>query len=216
MPRPAPPPFRGRQAEAHRNDERILRAALEVFTDDRGAPMAAVAARANVGQASLYRRYPSKDALLARVCERGMAQIRDAALAVLHDSDDPWDALSDFLDWYLKSGTQRLAGLLGSFAPEEPLFDLARETNRAMQAIVDRVADAGMLRTDVTGADLTLIVTQITSLNADDPNRTDELRERYLTLALQGLSLKDATTLPGPAPDADELELPWRRTQRRT
>jgi AcrR family transcriptional regulator len=206
-------PLRGRQAEARRNDERILEAALEVFTADQRAPMSAVAERAGVGQASLYRRYPSKHALLSAVAERGMSRMREAALAALEATGDPWDALAGFLRWYVESGTPRLAGLLGAFVPEEHLFELAHETNRTMQALVDRTANAGRLRDDITGADLTLIVTQISTLAAADVERAAALRDRYLTLALQGLALRGAPKLPGPAPDAAELEQPWRDQQ---
>jgi AcrR family transcriptional regulator len=207
-------PLRGRQAEARRNDERILEAALEVFSADQQAPMSAVAERAGVGQASLYRRYPSKQALLSQVAEDGMTRMHEAALAALGAAGDPWDALSGFLRSYLESGTPRLSGLLGAFAPKEDLFELARETNEAMQALVERTAKAGVLREDVTGADLTLIVTQISSLETSDPERTAALRDRYLTLALQGFALRGAPELPGPAPDAAELERPWREQQR--
>jgi AcrR family transcriptional regulator len=207
-------PFRGRQAEARRNDQTILEAALDVFTEDLRAPMSAVAERAGVGQASLYRRYPSKEALLACVCQRGMTQTHEAAVAALAAPGDPWDAFAGFMRFYVESGTPRLSGLLGSFAPEPHLFDLARATNDAMQALVERTVAAGRLRADVTGADLTLIVTMIGTLEASDAERTAALRDRYLTLALQGLALRDAPELPGPAPDADELERPWRETAR--
>jgi AcrR family transcriptional regulator len=210
-----PKPSRGRQAEARRNDQSILEAALDVFTEDLRAPMSAVAKRARVGQASLYRRYPSKAALLASVCERGMSEMHEAALAALESSGDPWDAFSGFLRWYLESGTPRLAGLLGSFAPEEELFVLAHATNEAIQALVERTVEAGALRADITGADLTLIVTQISTLEANGVERTDALRDRYLTLVLQALALRDAPALPAPAPDAAELEQPWRQTQAR-
>ena len=205
----APAPLRGRQAEARRNDQRILDAALDVFIEDPQAPMSAVADRAGVGQASLYRRYPTKDALLGRVCEQGMSRIRDAARAALAGPQDPGRALSDFLHWYLESGTPRLAGLLGSFTPEPHLFRLAREANEAQQALVDRAAAAGTLRTDITGADLTLLITQLSALERPDPARAAALRRRYLTLVLQALSLRDAPALPSPPPDAAELERPW-------
>jgi AcrR family transcriptional regulator len=203
---------RGRQAEARRNDQSILDAALDVFTEDLRAPMSAVAKRAGVGQASLYRRYPSKETLLASVCQQGMTQMHEAALAALESSADRWHAFSGFLRWYLASGTPRLAGLLGSFAPAEELFVLARATNEAIQALVDRTVEAGALRADITGADLTLIVTQISTLDASDAERAAALRDRYLTLALQGLALLNVPELPGQAPTATELEAPWRWT----
>lgn len=217
MPAPGPSPpgpsLRGRQAEARRNDERILGAALDVFAADQDAPMSAVAERAGVGQASLYRRYPSRDALLARVCEHGMTRIHDAAAAALAAPGDPGEAVARYLRWYLDSGTARLGRLLGAFAPPAAsgLFRLARDTNELVQALVERAAGAGRLRPDVTGADLTLLVTQISTLEAGDPERTALLRHRYLALALQGLARTDAPALPGPAPTADELERPWRQ-----
>jgi AcrR family transcriptional regulator len=203
------PPLRGRQAEALRNDQRILDAALDVFAEEPQAPMNAVADRAGVGQASLYRRYPSKDALLGRVCERGMTRIRDVARAALAGAEEPREALYEFLRWYLDSGTPRLAGLLGSFTPAAHLFTLARDANEALQALVDRAAAAGTIRSDVTAADLTLLVTQISALERPDPARAAALRHRYLELVLQALSLRDAPELPSAAPDAAELERPW-------
>jgi AcrR family transcriptional regulator len=203
------PPPRGRQAEARRNDARILEAALDVFARDISAPMSAVAHRAGVGQASLYRRYPSKETLLAEVSERGMTEMGAQARAALADAD-PGAAVAGFLHWLVESGTLRLSGLLGSFSPPERLFTLAREVNEALQALVDRAAAAGAIRDDITGADLTLVATQIGTLDTGDAERSGELRRRYLALALQGLALAGADTLPGPAPDAAELEAPWR------
>jgi len=202
--------LRGRQAEARRNDARILAAALDVFAEDVAAPMSAVARRAGVGQASLYRRYPTKDTLLAEVCERVMVSMGDAARTAL-DADHPGGAaLAGFLHWYVESGALRLSALLGAFTPPERLFTIAREVNLAMQALVDRAAAVGAIREDVTGADLTLIATQIGVLAGTDARRTRELRQRYLALALQGLALTGAQKLPGRPPDADELEAPWR------
>ena len=54
----------GRQAEAARNDQRILEAARAVSLADPGAPVSAVAERAGVGIGGLYRRYRSKEDLL--------------------------------------------------------------------------------------------------------------------------------------------------------
>lgn len=214
MPRASEARLRGRQAEARRNDRRILEAALAVFSSDPEAPMSAIARRAEVGQASLYRRYPSKEMLLTRVCERGMARMRQAAMSARESSADPLDALAGFLHWYMDSGTPQLSSLLGSFVPSEDLFRLARETNQAIQALVDDGIAAGLIRADISGADLTLLVTQLAKLEAEDSERATALRKRYLTLILQALAAVNAPALPAAAPDADEIERPWRVANR--
>ena len=65
----------GRQAEASRNDERVLAAARTVLTAAPDAPMAEIARRAGVGIGTLYRRYPSKEALVQHLCLDGMRQL---------------------------------------------------------------------------------------------------------------------------------------------
>src|SRR5580700_5409294 len=62
----------GRQGQARRNDALILEAAREVFLNDPKAPVAAVAEHAGVGISALYRRYPSKEDLLRRLCHDGL------------------------------------------------------------------------------------------------------------------------------------------------
>ncbi|MGC0141605.1 TetR/AcrR family transcriptional regulator [Pseudactinotalea sp. Z1732] len=201
-------PRRGRQAEARRNDILVLEAALDVFSRDPAAPMSAVAQRAGVGQATLYRRYPAKEALLVAVARQGLQSITDQVRSALADPD-PWSGLAAFLTWYANSGTLRMGSLLGTFTPPEDLYELAHRGNLAMQELVDRAIATGRVRSDVTGADLTLIATQIAALGAADAERTTTLRQRYVDLALQALALTEAPALTGPAPDAAELEAPW-------
>lgn len=102
-----------------------------------------------------------------------------------------------------------MTALLGTFDPPEHLHTLGHQANEDMQQLVARAAAAGAIRADVTGADLTMIATQLGTLNAPYPERARQLRRRYLTLIWQGLSITDASPLPGPAPHADELEAPW-------
>lgn len=199
---------RGRQAEARRNDDLVREAALEVFSRDPAAPMSAVARRAGVGQATLYRRYPSKEALVIAVAQHALGAIAEAADAAL-DAPEAWEGVADFLTWFAESGTLRTGGLLGTFTPPEELFALARRGNLAMQQLIDRAIAAGRCRADATGADLTLIATMVAGLEAADAERTTTLRRRYVDLALQALALTSAAPLTGPAPVAGELEAPW-------
>lgn len=199
---------RGREGEARRNDGRILEAALDVLSADPTAPMSAVGRHAGVGQATLYRRYPSRQALLEDVCRRGLTRIAEAARAAA-EAPDAWTGLTDFLRWYVESGTLRMGTLLGSYDPPAELFELASTANRDIQSVVERAVAAGALRADVTGADLTLAATALGALSGRDAERTRRLRQRHLELLLQALARTDGDPLPGPPPDADELERPW-------
>src|SRR5215218_7153279 len=73
------PPLSGRRAQAARNDERILKAAREVFIANPSAPIADVAKSAGVGISALYRRYPSKEDLLRQLCADGLRRYIAAA-----------------------------------------------------------------------------------------------------------------------------------------
>src|SRR5918999_1405089 len=106
--------LRGRQAEAARNDERILEAARAVFLADPGAPVAAVAERAGVGIGALYRRYRSKDELLQRLAADGLGRYLAELEIALADDGDPWEAFAAFMRRAVDAGassiTHRLAG----------------------------------------------------------------------------------------------------------
>ena len=79
---------RGRQAEAERNNVRILEAAREVFIANPAAPISQVALRAGVGIAALYHRYPSKNALLAQLCLDGQDTYIELVEQALASTDD--------------------------------------------------------------------------------------------------------------------------------
>jgi AcrR family transcriptional regulator len=90
-------PINGRKAQAARNDKLIMDAARAVFIADPTAPISAVAERANVGISALYRRYPSKEELLRKLCADGLRGYITAAREMLADEGDPWDAFVRFM-----------------------------------------------------------------------------------------------------------------------
>src|SRR3954447_14076166 len=86
----------GRRGQAARNDVTILEAARAVLTADPTAPVSAVAQAAGVGISALYRRYPSKEALLAQLCLDGLQEYLSVVRAA-QTMDDPWDAFATFV-----------------------------------------------------------------------------------------------------------------------
>ncbi|MGW3656515.1 TetR/AcrR family transcriptional regulator [Streptomyces sp. NPDC005151] len=97
------------RVDAQRNLEHVLRAAREVFGElGYGAPMEDVARRARVGVGTVYRRFPSKDVLVRRIAEEETSRLTDQARTALGQEDEPWSALSRFLQTSVASGAGRL------------------------------------------------------------------------------------------------------------
>src|SRR3954462_4559234 len=88
------PPLR---ADARRNRERVLRAASEAFAESGlGVPLDAIAARAGVGPGTVYRHFPTKEALFQSVVTARLEDLVAEAQG-LADADDAGAALRTFL-----------------------------------------------------------------------------------------------------------------------
>jgi AcrR family transcriptional regulator len=202
------PPLPGRRGQALRNDAVILDAARTVFLNDAKAPVAAVAEQAGVGISALYRRYPSKEDLLRRLCHDGLRRfIAEAESAA--DDPDPWGAFSKFLRGVVAADVHSLTvHLAGTFTPTPQMHADARHAGELAGALVQRAQAAGRLRADVVPGDVDLVLEGCAAIRVPDPARTRELRERYLQLQLDGLATDPARDpLPGPPPHGD---LNWR------
>jgi AcrR family transcriptional regulator len=199
--------MRGRQAEAARNHERLMRAARDVLTVTPDAPMAQVAAHAGVGVATLYRRYASRDALVAETWLESVREVKaQARVALDRAAMFPWGAFVGFMTASVASGMGALAASLARAAP--PTADLAaaeRSMGAAIQELLDVAQDARAVRPDVGVEDIRLLLEQLHAVRAADPAREATLRRRHLELVLQALRAPGAAPLPGPAPAASEL-----------
>jgi AcrR family transcriptional regulator len=203
-------PLSGRRAEAARNDPRILAAAREVFTADPGAPISAVAERAGVGIAALYRRYRSKEDLLRRLCAEGLRIYIAAVEHALADEGDPWNAFADFMRRIVDADTHSLTlRLAGTFTPTEELYRDSRGAQELTVRLFERTRAAGAIRPDVEVDDLSLLLEQLAAVRVVDEGRTRQLRHRYLALLLEALHAPGESPLPGPPPDWEEISRRW-------
>ena len=202
----------GRRAEAARNDAAILAAARAVFVANPDAPVSDVAERAGVGISSLYRRYRSKEELLRKLCGDGLQLYNDIARAAVEDAGaDAWDSFATFMARVIEADVHALTlRLAGRFRPTAELDRFARLADELNQEIIERAQAAGVLRDDVHPDDLTFVFEQVASLHGPTPERTAQLRARYLTLQLDGLRAPARTPLPGPPPTTEEQHARWR------
>jgi AcrR family transcriptional regulator len=193
-----------------------MQAAREVFAEQGWeAPVSEIARRAGIGMGSLYRRYPSKEQLAQRMRVVGMERLTALARTAVAEEPDPWAAFARFLRDALsaRGSGGPLLPLVGGRLPATAEVDAAAARMRdAFDALVARAHDAGVLRTDVTSADLPLLLEHLTARIPATGERAAALHLRYLELVLAGLRTAAAdspTALPGPPPDWAELGELW-------
>lgn len=201
-------PLRGRQAEARRNDRRVLEASREVFAEQGpDASMADIARRAGVGVASLYARYPSKAELVRAISAAGMNAIIDAVEQARRDPD-PWHGFTGFMQQCADAGAGGLMQLAGTFEPTDEHIARVRRMHDALDGLLREVKASGTLREEIGPADVYLL---LASLRVQHPDTTAaaQLRRRYLAVLLAGLRAAPDDPLPGPSPTWQDLQRHW-------
>jgi AcrR family transcriptional regulator len=210
MAKQAMEPMSGRRQQAARNDAVILAAAREVFLEDPKAPIAAVAERAAVGMSALYRRYAGKEELLRQLCHDGLRRFIAEAETAAADPDG-WKAFTGFLRRVVDADVHSLTTqLAGTFTPTAEMRGDAERSAVLTAALVDRARASGRLRGGVVSQDIELLLEGCAAMRLPDPDRTRQLRQRYLAMLIDGLAA-DGGPLPGPAPRAGEIGWRWRQ-----
>jgi len=206
-------PRRGRQAEALRNDRRVLDAAREVFAEHGAdAPVSAVAERAGVGMGSLYRRYGSKADLLRHLCMLAMEQAIEAAKDGLA-AEDAWSGLVGYVRACVGFGSGALATLAGTIESTPRMWETSRRGRRLLDELVTRAREQGGLRADVTALDIAWLIELFGRQGPNWPGTGDSgVRDRLLAIALAGLraDTAGAEPLPAPPPSQARYEQRWR------
>jgi AcrR family transcriptional regulator len=178
------------RADARRNRQAILKAARHIFAKQGSqAQIDDVAKRAKVGVGTVYRHFPTKEALfeaLARDKFDRLAELAVKALAI----EDPWESIVMFLKEAatLQAADRALSEVFrdhGDF-----MVDAAQSCGLADlgDQLVQRAQKAGVLRQDLRGTDLGLISC---SLAGVPPVWS---WERMLDIALDGLRPADQLT----------------------
>jgi AcrR family transcriptional regulator len=178
---------RPKRADARRNYEKVLAAAREAFAE-RGESMSLeeIARRAGVGIGTLYRNFPNRQALLEALYVDEVEEICRVA-AELGDSDDPWEALSNWFERFIGYiATKRaLASELSNYLdPDAPLFTGCRALLfSAGEPLLMRAQQAGVVRPDVSIGDVIQMVVGIAKIPTSEPGQA----EHIVRIALDGL-----------------------------
>lgn len=182
------PQARPVRADAQRNTDALLEAALAVFaTSGVDAPVREIAAKAGVGVGTVYRHFPQRADLIVAVFRHHVDDCADAA-TVLGAEHAPGEALALWMQRYADFiATKRgLATALHSGNPAYSTLPTYFDTRLrpALRALLDAAASAGEVRSDIEPDDLLRAVGSLCMSAHDDG--TDYAR-RMVALLVDGL-----------------------------
>ncbi|GAA2407506.1 helix-turn-helix domain-containing protein [Streptomyces coeruleofuscus] len=204
-PRKAPRP----RADALRNRERIVTAAREMFVEHGPeVPLDDIARRAGVGNATVYRNFPDRDALVREVVCSVLDRTVAAGELALAETGDAFEALERFVHTSADERISALCPMVSStFDENHPDLEAARErVERILQEVMDRAKAAGQLRPDVGVGDVMVAVAQLSRPPAGTACfSADSFVHRHLQLFLDGLRAPARSALPGAAVTMEDL-----------
>jgi AcrR family transcriptional regulator len=185
------------RADARRNREKVLAAARAAFAEQgREAQMDDVARRAEVGVGTVYRHFPTKEALLIALAEDTFARLAERSRALL-ERDDAWQAFVDML-WdggESVAADRALTEAMSMRLSPEPCQgqrDLAVIGGELMR----RAQDAGQMRPDVVIDDVPMLMCGVGSATTR-PHPCADAWRRHLSILIDGLRAGSASsTLP--------------------
>ncbi|WP_367322494.1 TetR/AcrR family transcriptional regulator [Streptomyces sp. HUAS ZL42] len=200
------------RADALRNRERIVTAAREMFTEfGPDVPLDEIARRAGVGNATVYRNFPDRDALVREVVCSVMDRTAEAAEHALAETGDAFEALERFVH---AAADQRISALCpmvsSTFDKHHPDLEAARERlEQIVEDVMARAKATGQLRPDVGVGDLMIVVAQLSRPPAGTGCLVnDRFVHRHLQMFLDGLRAPARSILPGAPVTVEDLRRP--------
>jgi AcrR family transcriptional regulator len=197
VPATTKPPLR---RDAQRNRDRIVAATRAAF-QERGLDVGVdeIARRAGVGMGTLYRHFPTKNALIDAIVDARFAELTEAAERAM-EAPDAWDGFAGFLAAAveLQATDRGFKDALAARGRDERLVKAAR---KKLYAVVDRLVergrDEGVLRPDFATSDVTLILWATARIIERVGDVAPEQVRRFLAMHLDGVHPGAAT---GPLP----------------
>ena len=177
---------RPKRADALRNYQKVLAAAQEAFAEGGEATsLEEIARRAGVGIGTLYRHFPSRQALIEALYLEEVEEMCKAAADL--DEADPWEALNIWFErfvGYIAAKQALAAELMNYLQPDASLFKSCRASLfTAGEPLLKRAQEAGVVRTDVDIAQVVQMVVAIAKTPATEPGQVEHL----VRIALDGL-----------------------------
>jgi AcrR family transcriptional regulator len=194
-----PAPDRAPRADALRNRAALVTAAVEVL-GRRGldAPLDEIATAAGVGNATLYRHFPTRRDLVQAVFAEEMARYAAAVERALAEPD-PWEGVRGYLAEICAVQAENRA--LADLVVSAEYTDETRPTAVAhLRELLERARAAGRLRADFAIEDVAVLLMANAGVVRHTAEHAAAASSRLVALLLDGLAAEAATPSP-PPPD---------------
>ena len=187
------------RVDARQNRDRIVASAREAFAaDGLDVSMTGIARRAGVGVATLYRRFPTKEALVKEVFAEQLAACTGEVHRASEDPD-PWRGFCRVVEKLCEMQARDRgfsAAFLTAFPDAVKVDELRVPAEEAFAGVVARAKEAGTLRPDFTTDDLILVLMANNGLVTDSVDATVAASRRLVAYFLQAFRARDP--LPPP------------------
>jgi AcrR family transcriptional regulator len=156
------------RADARRNRARVLEVAHEMFlAEGMAVPIDAIAERAGVGVGTVYRHFPTKEALFEAIMRHRIESVIEKARS-LADAADPGAAFFDYFA-YIVSQTEGSKGMhealmSSGFKFQERVGDLSAQMLESMGVLLKRAQQAGAVRPELTAVDAKALMAGIAEM----------------------------------------------------
>ncbi|MBB4686880.1 TetR/AcrR family transcriptional regulator [Amycolatopsis jiangsuensis] len=172
------------RADARRNRARVLAAAEEAFAaDGLAVPLDDIARRAGVGAGTVYRHFPSKEALFQAVVAERLEQYADEAQELI-DAEAPAEAFYEYFPRVIEQASRNRAicEALGEAGGATYKAEVGERFRKNLTALLKRGQAAGIVRSDINGDDLRAFIIAALAVERHSPGD-----QRLVRVLLDGL-----------------------------
>lgn len=182
---------RPQRADARRNREKVLAAAAAAFAESGlEAQVEDIARRASVGVGTVYRHFPTKEALVEALAAEHFNKLAGIAEGALQERGDPWEVFAAAIWRSANAAATDVAWceIMGG----QPTAAQAASSGQmrlaaAMTTLIERAQAAGVMREDATVDDIRTIMCGFGHVAAAQRAGSPMQWQRYLEIALDGL-----------------------------
>jgi AcrR family transcriptional regulator len=182
------------RADARRNRDELLDVARQVIAEEGvDASLRDIARRAGVGIGTLYRHFPTREALLAAIIGDGVRRMA-ADAAKLSATRPPDEALAVWLAGvarrigpYEGLSISMLDAVTGDGSDDQPLRAACDEMMDAGRGLLARAQAEGVVRSDVTWEDVFTAVAAVSGIAGRSGPAAKDTAARFLAVYLDGL-----------------------------